>query len=158
MSRVANRSIQLMAAAIMLLFFFACGGLGLAQGQRDVPYWLFVVFFGALGAFSLWMALSGRSTMTLTQEGFTVKSPLTTMSYRWEDFEAFGWGTANRVPAVFAKFASTYTGKKPVGSSMSKYLADGFEMYFPALYDMTAEQQAALFTAWRARRLGLPVI
>jgi hypothetical protein len=151
MTLVASKAQQLIGALVMGAFFFLCGGLGLVQGQRDVPYWLFVAFFGVLGAFFLWFALAAKSTLTLTREGFAFKTPISAHTYQWSDIETFGWGTMNRNPTVFFKFAAHYNGPKPPLSSLAGVMAQGFEMALPGTYGMSAEAMAALLLRWKER-------
>jgi hypothetical protein len=144
----------LLSAIVMGVLVFACGGIGLFQGLQDMLFWIFIAFFVALFGLSLWLYVRPAPTLTLTVEGFEYRTAVMMVRQRWEDVAAFGWGSVNRNPAVYYKFASGYTGKKPALSGLSNVLSQGFEMYVPAIFGMDAEAQAALMARWHARRIG----
>ena len=111
--------------------------------------------FAVLTVLALWQALSKKSSLlTLTREGFSFQTPLASHTYRWDDIDSFGYGTMNRRDAVYFKFASTYTGNKPLLAGASKYIAKGFEMYLPDTYGMPSLALARLMTDWHARSGG----
>jgi hypothetical protein len=154
MHLVGSKAQFLMSAIVMGVFVFACGGIGLVQGLRDTLFWIFIALFAALFAWSLWLYLRPPPTLTLTVEGFSYRTSAMIVTQRWEDVVAFGWGSVNRNPAVYYKFANGYTGKKPPLAGLSNVLSQGFEMYVPAIFGMDAETQAALMVRWHARRIG----
>jgi hypothetical protein len=154
MTLQADKSQWWLSAGLMGLFAGVCGITGLIQRQADIAYWLFIALFAALALLCLWFALSNKSNLTLTREGFSFQTPFGSQGYRWDDIDRFGYGTMNRRDTVFFKFASTYTGKKPPLSGAARFLVDGYEMYLPNTYGMTSEQLAGLMTLWRSRRFG----
>jgi hypothetical protein len=106
--------------------------------------WLLILAFAAGIYWNRVFLNPEHNWLALSSEGFTFHSPSTHKQYSWPDIDSFTYGTLNRKPTVFFKFAPTYTGDRP---PLSRFAPQGFEMYLPNTYGMQASDLCAHITA-----------
>jgi hypothetical protein len=114
--------------------------------------WFVAGFFGLATLVFLALLMPGSASLLLTRDGFRVRSLWRSHFTPWSAVAAFGVVRISHRSMVSYNFTDVAAHR---GARFSRALT-GAEGALPDSYGMSAEDLAALMTAWRARALGAP--
>jgi hypothetical protein len=145
------------------LGFVAAGTWIAYTGEELTPAfgWLAVVFFGLCAIVFLVNALPNSSCLTLTHEGFVVRSLFRSQPLvRWSEVERFEVGSlGGRSRMVVFYFAASFKRKLTGDAAGGKIMRlaqriGGHEGALPDTYGLSAEDLATLMNEWRDRTVS----
>ena len=131
---------------------FTVGGV-LMILDNDKGGWFVSAFFGLCTLVFIGLLMPGSASLTLTREGFHVRSLWRGGFTAWSEVERFG------VARLGHRTMVTYDLLDAAGRRKGGYVRrlTGVEAALPDTYGMPAENLARLMNAWRERALGAPV-
>lgn len=114
--------------------------------------WFVAGFFGACMLVFLALLMPGAAYLQLTRDGFRVRSLWRSHFTPWSAVAGFGVVRISHRAMVSYNFTDVAAHR---GARFSRALT-GAEGALPDSYGMSAQDLAALMTAWRARALAVP--
>ncbi|MCB9234835.1 MAG: hypothetical protein H6581_24490 [Bacteroidia bacterium] len=140
------------ALYLLLSLLFVAGGMILVP-EEGLVGWISMGFFGLVSLIFAIQLLPGASVLTLTAEGFEIKSLFRARFTHWEEVKAFQVGYVGMNKRVVFDYVETYQ-KKESGRKLAKAMG-GHEGGLPDNYGgMSAEALSDLMNTWKSQGNG----